>query len=105
MGVKRGEVWWADLAAPSGRRPVLLVSRDEAYAIRELVTVAPVTTRVRGIPVEVPLGKKEGLPKSCVANLDNLTTIPKKLLKSRVATLPAAKIAAVDEAIAFALGL
>lgn len=94
--MKRGEVWWADLAVPSGRRPVLLVSRDEAYAIRELVTV---------VPSEVPLGKKDGLPKTCVANLDNLTTIPKLLLKSRVTALSEAKVDAVDEAIAFALGL
>lgn len=103
--MKRCEVWWADLAAPAGRRPVLLVSRDEAYVVRELVTVAPVTTRVRGIPSEVPLGRKDGLPKACVANLDNLTTIPKHLLKSRIAALAAAKVDAVDEAIAFALGL
>jgi mRNA interferase MazF len=103
--MKRGEVWWADLAAPAGRRPVLLVSRDEAYAVRELVTVAPVTTRARGIPSEVPLGKKDGLPKACVANLDNLTTIPKQLLESRITALTAAKVDAVDDAIAFALGL
>jgi len=39
--VRRGEIWWADLPPPAGRRPVLLLSRDEAYAIRGLITVAP----------------------------------------------------------------
>ena len=51
----------ADLPRQAGRRPVILLSRDEAYEVRRLVTVAPVTTRVRGIPVEVPLGPKDAL--------------------------------------------
>ena len=54
--MRRGEIWWAELTPPAGRRPVLLLSRNEAYAVRELVTVAPVTTRMRHIPSEVPLG-------------------------------------------------
>ena len=37
--MRRGEVWWADLPVPVGRRPVVLLSRNEAYAVRELVTV------------------------------------------------------------------
>ena len=59
--MRRGEVWWAELAAPAGRRPVLLLSRDEAYLVRELVTIAPLTTRVRQIPSEVPLGPGDGV--------------------------------------------
>ena len=55
--MRRGEIWWAELTRATGRRPVLLLSRDEAYAVRELVTVAPVTTRMRHIPSEVPLGR------------------------------------------------
>lgn len=103
--MKRGEVWWAELPAPAGRRPFVLLSRDEAYAVRELVTVAPVTTRIRNIPVEVPLGSKEGLPKRCVVNLDTITTIPKSTLIEHISVLPASKVAAIDEAIRFALGL
>ena len=105
MVMRRGEVWWAELPAPGGRRPVVLLSRDEAYAVRELVTVAPVTTRIRNIPVEVPLGPKEGLPKECVVNLDTITTIPKSMLSERISLLPASKISALDEAIRFALGM
>ena len=88
-----------------GRRPVVLLSRDEAYAVRNQVTVAPVTTRIRRIPVEVALGPKDGLPKPCVANLDSLVTIPKSQLKERVTLLQAEKIKRVDAAIRFALGL
>lgn len=103
--MQRGEVWWADLPAPAGQRPVLLLSRNEAYAVRDLVTVAPLTTRIRQIPSEVLLGVEEGLPKRCVANLDTITTIPKATLSRRIAALPPAKLAAVESAIGFALGL
>jgi len=41
--MRRGEIWWAELPAPGGRRPVLLLSRNEAYVVRQLVTVAPIT--------------------------------------------------------------
>jgi mRNA interferase MazF len=103
--MRRGEVWWADLPAPAGRRPVVLLSRNEAYTVRALVTVAPVTTRVRGIPTEVPLGREDGLPKRCVANLDTITTIPKDTLAAAITTLAPDKITAVESALKFALGL
>lgn len=103
--MRRGEVWWAELPGPAGRRPVVLLSRDEAYAVRELVTVAPVTTRVRRIPTEVPLGPGEGLPKRCVVNLDTITTIPRRALTQPIGPLPPETLAAVDRALMFALGL
>ena len=103
--MRRGEVWWAVLPKPTGRRLVVLLSRDEAYQVRELVTVAPVTTRIRNIPVEVRLGPADGVPRECVVNLDTITTIPKSLLADRVTALSPEKLQAVNEAIAFALGL
>ncbi len=103
--MKRGEVWWAELPLPVGRRPVVLVSRDEAYRIRQWVTVAPVTTRIRGIRVEVELGPKDGLPRKCVVNCNSLITIPKASLSSKIARLSVTKIRSVNEAIRFALDL
>ena len=103
--MRRGEVWWADLPAPVGRRPVVLLSRNEAYTVRQLVTVAPVTTRSRRIPTEVELGRSDGLPKRCVANLDIITTIPKAALGDRITGLRPHKLAAVEGALRFALGL
>lgn len=58
--MRHGEVWWAALPPPAGRMPVVLLSRNEAYAVRALVIVAPVTTRIRHIPTEVPLGPEDG---------------------------------------------
>jgi len=103
--MRRGEVWWAELPAPAGTRPVVLLSRDEAYAVRELVTVAPVTSRLRGLPTEVVLDRADGLPRRCAASLDTITTIPKRLLVSRVTVLAPPRVAAVDRALRFALGL
>ena len=103
--MRRGEVWWALLPEPVGRRPVVLLSRNEAYQVRELITVAPVTSRIRGIPTEVELGPGDGLPKKCVVNLDSITTIPKRALVERITTLEAEKLLAVEQALRFALGL
>lgn len=103
--MKRGEVWWAELPGPIGKRPVVLLSRDEAYAVRNAVTVAEVTTTIRNIPVEVPLGRKDGLPKACVVNLDTIITIRKDRLKERGVYLSAEKMIAIEEAIKFALAL
>jgi mRNA interferase MazF len=101
----RGEIWWADLPAPAGRRPVVLLSRDQAYLMRAMVMVAPITTRVRHIAAEVPLGQRDGMPKLCVANLDSIVTISKAVLRERIASLDREKLRAVDDAIHFALGL
>jgi mRNA interferase MazF len=83
----------------------VLLSRHEAYTVRELVTVAPLTTRSRGIPSEVRLDRRDGLPRRCVANLDTITTIPKRMLSGRIATLDPLKVQALDRATRFALGL
>ena len=103
--MRRGEIWWAELDPPAGRRPVVLLSRDEAYSVRSLIIVAPITTRIRHIASEVPLGTDDGMPQDCVANLDTITTIPKDCLQSRITTLSANKLSVVEAAIRFALGM
>ena len=103
--MRHGELWWARLEQPAGRRPVLLLSRDQAYPVRAMVTVAPLTTRARGIPVEVELGPSEGLPKQCVVNVDSIVTIRKTRLERRIAALGREKLRDVHDAIRFALAL
>ncbi len=103
--MKRCEVWWAELPPPIGRRPVVLLSRDEAYAVRNAVTVAEVTTAIRNIPVEVPIGQEDGLPKRCVVNLDTIVTVRKELLKERITLLSSEKIKEINDAIRFALDI
>lgn len=103
--MQRGDVWWAELPSPIGRRPVLLLSRNAAYDVRNSVTVALITRTIRNIPVEVPLGKEDGMPDKCVVNLDEILTIPKSRITERITHLSSDKLAEVDKAIVFALDL
>ena len=103
--MRRGEIWWANLPAPVGKRPVLLVSRNAAYPVRTAVTVAVITRTVRHIPVEVPLDVDDGMPEECVVNVDNIMTIPKLLLTERITMLSREKMALVNRAILYALDI
>jgi len=103
--VKRGDVYWHAFQAPDKRRPVLILTRDSAIPFLHSVTVAPITSRVRGIPTEVLLTLDDGMPHTCAANFDNIQTVPKQKLGARVTGLSARKLAEVAAAAAFALGL
>ena len=82
-----------------------MLSRDSAYDVRSLVTVAPVTTRIRGLSAEVRLGAADGRPRECVVNLDNINTIGKHLLQQFMTDLSQQKLLAVEDAIRFSLGM
>jgi mRNA interferase MazF len=56
-------------------RPVMILTREAVRASRTLVTVAPITSVIRGLRVEVPVGTKNGLDRDCVVNCDAIQTI------------------------------
>jgi len=101
----RGEVWWGRFPPPDKIRPVVLVTRQEGITHRQLVTVASVTTRIRGIRSEVLLGAAEGLPRVSVANCDDIRTIRKSRLIEQAGSLGDAKLRELDGALRYALGL
>jgi mRNA interferase MazF len=68
------------------------------------VLVAPVTTRVRNLPSEVALGPEHGMPKPCVANLDNLALVNTELLGAVICELDAPTMAEMCAALAVAVG-
>lgn len=84
---RQGEIWWAE--AMDKRRPVVVVTRDQAIPVLTWVLAAPVTRTVRNIPTEVPLGAEHGLAVECVATMDNLQPIRRSLLTERVGALDA----------------
>ncbi|MBK9180722.1 MAG: type II toxin-antitoxin system PemK/MazF family toxin [Acidimicrobiales bacterium] len=88
--VARAEVWWGETPDEKGR-PFLVVSRDAANEVMQRVLVAPVTTRVRGVPSELALGADEGLPRPCVAAFDNVRPFPKAMLTRRLGALGRAR--------------
>jgi mRNA interferase MazF len=84
---RQGEIWWAE--TEDKRRPVLVVTRSEAIEVLTSIVVAPVTRAVRGIPTEIPLGEREGLPADCAASFDNLQRTRRSALAQRVGELGA----------------
>ena len=102
--MKRGEIRWYEFSAPDKRRPVLLLTRDSVLPRLNEVTVAPVTSTIRGIPTEVALDIGDGMPQLCALNLDHLQTVPKRNLGRLITTLSAEKLQRVGLALCFALG-
>jgi mRNA interferase MazF len=102
--MKQYELWRAELPEPVGARPVLLLSRTEAYPYLSRVLAVEVTTKVRTIPQELALGPREGMPRRCVANFDNLRAVPVSALVERMGGLAAARILEVKRALGHAVG-
>ena len=101
--MKQYEIRWANLPAPIGRRPVLLLTRTPAYAYLNKVIVAEVTSTVRGIPQEVPAGRAEGLARQSVINFDNVHVIPTELVGDRLGRLAAGREREAKRALGAAL--
>jgi mRNA interferase MazF len=102
--VNRGEIWHFSFPRPDHRRPVLILTRQDIVRYLHNVTVAPITTTIRGIPTEVVVGPECGLKTTSAINLDNLVTVPKSGLRSFVGTVSPAVMVALREALLFALG-
>ena len=103
--MRRGEVWWAELAGDAGFRPVVIVSRSAGLDRRANVTVAELTRVVRELPCEVPLRVSDGMPVDCVINTDNIHTIPKDRLRARITAVPEEGLFALGQALRYSLDL
>ena len=102
--IRRGEIWTYDFRAPDKRRPVLIVTRNEAIEFLHSVMVAPITSTIRGLDSELLLGTAEGLKHESAANFDFLQTVEKARLTTYVGALTAAKQALICRALEFAAG-
>ncbi len=100
--MRRGEVRWANIGTKT--RPVVLLTRQAVIGRLRSVVVAPCTTTVRSLPSEVPLGPEEGLPKTCVANLDNVTLVDVGALGELVTMLDAPVMTRMCAALSAAVG-
>ena len=101
--MNRGEVF--DVIVPGGAHPGVVVTRNRAIPVLRNVCVVGVTSRVRGVPTEVPLGVRHGLARDCVANCDNLFTIPKRAVGRYRGTLGPPELRLLDDALRVALDL
>lgn len=83
----------------------MIVTRDRAIPLLANVMVAAVTATIRGLPTEVPLGRRHGLARECVVNCDSLFTIPKSALGNRRGALDPEATARLGDALRIALDL
>lgn len=102
--VTRGAIYLYRFPPPDKERPVLVLTREGATSYLSSVTVAPVTTTIRGVPSEVALKEEDGMKQSCVVNLHNTLTVSRTRVGRRVATLTASRMNEVCAALRFALG-
>jgi len=103
-GVGRGEVRLYRFPPPDKQRPVLVLTRDSAVSYLTRVTVAPITSTIRGVPSEVAIGPEDGMKQPCAVNLHNVVTVSKEHLGRRVAQLDERRMREVCDALGFALG-
>lgn len=87
-GLGHGQVWWADLDKV---RPVVVLTRGRVASRLTRVLIAPITTTVRGLATEVPLGAAEGVQDQSVASLDNVQLVPADCLLRRAGRVDPAR--------------
>ena len=102
--LERGEVRLYRFAPPDKERPVLILTRTSAIAYLSRVTVAPITSTIRGVPSEVRLGPDDGMRQDCAATLHNVMTVSQQGVGRRLSQLTPARMREVCAALAFAVG-
>lgn len=86
-------------------RPVVVLTRDLVRPHMDRVTVAPITTTIRGLSTEVSVGPANGLEHRCVISCDNIVTVPKSALGRQIGHLLPVQEAALTAAINAAFDL
>jgi mRNA interferase MazF len=102
--VGRGEIWQFAFRAPDRRRPVLVLTRQEMIGRLHTVSVAPLTSSIRGVASEVVVGPEVGLKQLSAINLHHVATVPLSGLRSFVGTVSDEVMVRVRNALLFALG-
>jgi mRNA interferase MazF len=103
-GIARGDIRLYQFAPPDKKRPVVVLTRDSAIAYLSTVTVAPITSTIRGVPSEVVLSEEDGMKAPCAVNMHNAVTISQQRLGKRVARLDSVRMSEVCAALRFSLG-
>lgn len=102
--MKQGDIYWYTFRPPDKRRPVLILTRDSVIPYLTSITVAPITSTIRGIPSEVVLTPTaDGVLAHSAVNTDNIQTVQKSQLDPYLTHLSQARMRAVRQAIEFAL--
>lgn len=96
-------MWWVE-HPELGRRPYLVLTRQNAISVLNRVLAVPATRTIRAIPTEVPLDTADGMPSECVLALDSLTSIPHEFFRERITRLSIGRMDEVCRALSIATG-
>lgn len=99
----RGDIYLCRFGSPDKRRPAVIVTRDPALGYLTSVTVAPISSTVRGVPSEVVLDEQDGMKNVCAVNLHRIATVTADRLEKRVGSLTPARLEEICRAIRFSL--
>ena len=102
--IARGDVRLCHFAPPDKTRPVVVLTRSSAIPYLSTVTIAPITSTIRGVPSEVVLDEEDGMKARCAVNLHNAVTVSQERLGKRVAQLQPVRMNEVCAALRFSLG-
>jgi len=102
--IDRGDVRLYNFAPPDKKRPVVVLTRSSAIAYLSTVTVAPITSAIRGVPSEVVFSEEDGMKASCAVNLHNAVTVSQDRLGARVGHLSSIRMNEICAALHFSLG-
>ena len=98
----QGDVRWHTFKEPDKRRPVLILINNELIPKLTQITVAQITTTIRGNDSEVLLDESDGMFGECSINLTNIQTIPKDKISGYITHLSKERMQEVFQAIKFA---
>ncbi len=102
--IARGDVRLYTFTPSDKNRPVVVLTRNSAIAYLGTVTVAPITSTIRGVPSEVVLNEEDGMKAPCAVNLHNPITVAQERLGKRVAQLSPSRMHEICAAMRFSLG-
>ena len=100
----RGDVRLYRFPSPDKQRPVVVLTRDSVIKYLSKLTVAQVTSTVRGVPAEVVLDQDDGMKGPCAVNLHNVATVSQQELGRLVARLNSRRMDEICAALRFSLG-
>lgn len=103
-GPRRGEIWQYRFSEQDKRCPVVVLTRQRVLPLLKTAMVAPITSTIRGLPSEVPVGTEDGLKHESVVNLDHVQTVDQNRLRGYVGALSDGKMRQVCRALAVAAG-
>ena len=97
----RGDLWLAQLDKV---RPVVVLTREPMGLVLNAVIAAPVTSTIRGLSTEVPVGAEDGVRQESVVNLDNVQLVARTRLVRRVGRVRESTMSVICDALSVAVG-